>query len=240
MQVIIINSLVCACALTGFIIGSRNFSDKRMPLYLQLVTLALGCAFLGRLYNIVVIICDGAIPRTFNMGVLAAIGCFMFIFSANFGEMDSLCEKRLPGNRKFIWIGFAAPAVFAATAACIVVFSREDIMLRLAFAAVLVSVMLASYYNLKHLLIHDVDDGIIKSIRGYNLIALLLELLYAAEMAFDAFELEVGVSVVDILMSACLLAVVPVLKKEITNWRSPFENASGAKSAKKKAGGAAK
>ncbi len=84
------------------------------------------------------------------------------------------------------------------------------------------------------------DSGIIKSIRGYNLIALLLECLYAAEMAFDAFGLETCVFVVNILMSACLLAVIPVLKKEITNWKSPFDAVSGGKGEKKKAGGVAK
>lgn len=53
---IIINSVVCACALAGLIFGLMSFFRKRQPLYSQLVTLAIGCAFLGRLYNVVVII----------------------------------------------------------------------------------------------------------------------------------------------------------------------------------------
>ena len=216
---IIINSVVCACALAGLIIGLASFFRKRQPLYSQLVTLAIGCAFLGRLYNVVVIICDKEIPRTFNTGVLGTIGCFMFIFSANYGEMDSLCEKKLSGNRKYTFIGFAAPLLLAAEAACILAFSSRSFVLKVTYAAVLAFIMCAAYFNLKHLLIRDVEGGIIKSIRGYNLISLVLEFLYAAEILFDAFDKTKPKSIVYVLMSICLLAIIPVLKKEITSWK---------------------
>ena len=216
---IIINAVVCACALAGLVIGLASFFKKKQPQYSQLITLALGCAFLGRLYNIVVLVCDGSLPRTFNTGVLGTIGCFMFIFSANYGEMDSLCEKKLPGNRKYSYIALAAPAMLAAAAVMILLFSEESIMLRLTYAGEMGFIMFAAYFNLKHLLIKDVEGGIIRSIRGYNLIALLLELLYTAELVFDSFGLKKPKSAVYLLMSVCLLAVIPVLKKGISNWK---------------------
>ena len=37
----------------------------------------------------------------------------MLIFSANYGEMDSLCEKTA-GSKKFTFIGFAALLLLAA------------------------------------------------------------------------------------------------------------------------------
>ena len=215
---IIINSVVCVCALAGLIIGVSSFFRKRQPLYSQLVTLAVGCAFLGRLYNVVVILCDKEIPHTFNTGVLETIGCFMFIFSANYGEMDSLCEKKLEGNKKYTYIGFLAPAVLAAEAVCIIALSRRPFVLRATYAAVLLFIMFTAYFNLKHLLIRDVEGGIIKSIRGYNFIALALESLYAAEILFDAFGLYKPKSIIYLLMSTCLIVVIPVLKKEITSW----------------------
>ena len=235
---IIINSVVCACALAGLVIGLVSFFKKKQPLYSQLVTLAIGCAFLGRLYNIVVIICDGALPRTFNTGVLATIAFFMFIFSANYGEMDSLCEKKLPGNRKYSFIALAAPFLLEAEAIAVIAFSRQSIVLRLTYAAVLTFMMLAAYFNLKHLLIRDVEDGIIKSIRGYNLLALLLELLYGAELLFDAFDMLKPKSIVYLLMSVCLIAIIPLLKKEITSWKVHQEEEIAAFVGKNKQGGA--
>ena len=239
---IVINAVVCACALAGLIYGLVSFFKKRQPLYSQLVTLGIGCAFLGRLYNVVVIVCNDEIPSTFNTGVIATIGCFMFIFSANYGEMDSLCEKKLPGNKKYRVIGLAAPVLLAAEAACIVAFGSCGIVLRITYAAVLGFIMFAAYFNLKHLLIRDVEGGIIKSIRGYNLIALLLEFLYAAEMMLDAFEIIKPKSIVYVLMSICLLAIIPVLKREITSWKVRQRGGISASKNKKnkKQGGAAK
>lgn len=80
----------------------------------------------------------------FNTGVLATIGCFMFIFSANYGEMDSLCEKKLAGNKKFAFIGLLAPALLAAEAAAILAFSSRSFVLRLTYAAVLAFIMFAA------------------------------------------------------------------------------------------------
>ena len=236
---IMINSVVCACALAGLLIGLLSFFNKRQPLYSQLVTLAVGCAFLGRLYNIVVLICDGAIPRSFNTGVLATVGFFMFIFSANYGEIDSLCEKKLPGNRKYSFIALAAPVLLETEAVLIVAFSGGSLVLRLTYAGVLTFIMLAAYFNLKHLLIKDVKGGFVGSIRGYNLIALLLELLYAAEIVFDAFDMYKPKSIVYLLMSVCLVAIIPVLKKEISNWKKCQKEELSAAFGNKKPGGAA-
>ena len=65
----------------------------------------------------------------------------------------------------------------------------------------------------------DVEFGIIGSIRGYNLIALMLELLYTAEIALDAFELVTLKSIVYLLMSICLLIIIPILKRGGKKWK---------------------
>lgn len=68
-------------------------------------------------------------------------------------------------------------------------------------------------------MVHDVEFGIIGSIRGYNLIALLLELFYTAEIAFDAFDLITVKSVVYAFMSICLLIIIPILKRGGEKWK---------------------
>lgn len=215
---VIINLVVCVCALAGFIMGVHAYFKPKQPLYSQMVTIALGCAALGRLYNAAVIICDGEIPRTFNTGVLATIGCFMFFFSANYGQMDSLCDMEDKKNRKFRWVALLAPMILLVSAVFIL-FSHNTLIYRVTCAVEILFIMLASYYNLKHLMIHDVEFGIIGSIRGYNLIALLLELLYTAEIAFDAFDLITVKSIVYVFMSICLLIIIPILKRGGKKWK---------------------
>ena len=216
---VIINLVVCACALTGFIMGVHIYFKKNQPLYAQMVTIALGCASLGRLYNAAVIVCDGEIPRTFNTGILATIGCFMFFFSANFGQMDSLCDMSDRKNGKYRWLALAAPLLLLPAALLIWFRCEENLTYRFVSALQIIFIMTASYYNCKHLMIRDVESGIIGSIRGYNLTALLLELLYTLEIFFDAFAMEAPKSIVYLLMSICLLLVIPVLKKGGKKWK---------------------
>ena len=215
---VIINLVVCVCALAGFIMGVHTYFKPRQPLYSQMVTIALGCAALGRLYNAAAIVCGGEIPRTFNTGVLATIGCFMFFFSANYGQMDSLCDMGEKSNRKIRWIALLAPLVLLG-AAVLVMLSGNDLIYRITCMAEILFVMLASYYNLKHLLIHDVAFGIIGSIRGYNLIALLLEALYTAEIVLDVYEFVNVKNIIYVLMSICLLVMIPVLKRGGKKWK---------------------
>ena len=189
-----------------------------------MITIALGCASLGRLYNIVKIITEDGVPMTFNAGVLATIGCFMFLFSANFGEMDSLCDMSYPHNKAISIAALAAPAMLISAAAVIVIFGYYSAVLRITYAVEILFISLASYFNCKHLFIRDDEYGIFTNIRGYNLLSLLLGFFYTAELVMDIFEIIRPKSILYILMSACLLGIVPVLNKGFTRWRSPKKN----------------
>lgn len=219
MILIITNLLMCICAAVGFVNGAILFYKNNQPLYSQMATSALGCAALGRLYNIAVIFCGDGIPRTFNTGMLAGIGCFLFLFCANFGQMDSLCDMDDPKNKPIRFLALLAPLVLIWTGVFIVAMSPERLIYKVTLVIVLLVIMLASYYNLKHLLIHDVEFGIIRSIRGYNLVVLLLELLSSAEIGLTAFSLEKPLIPVQLLMCVCFVVMIPALKKGGQQWK---------------------
>lgn len=216
---IITNFLMCICAAIGFSCGAVQYFKKNQPLYSQMVTAALGCAALGRLYNLAVIVCGDGIPRTFNTGMLAAIGCFLFFFSANYGQMDSLCDMDEPKNKPIRFLALLAPLVLIWTGVFIIAFCPERLIYKVTLSIVLLFIMLASYYNLKHLMIHDVESGIIRSIRGYNLVALLLELLSSAEIGLTAFSLDKPLIPVQLLMCVCFVVMIPALKKGGQQWK---------------------
>ncbi len=216
---ILVNLLLCICAAAGFLHGALTYFKPKAALYAQMITSAMGCAALGRLYYIAVLVCDGSIPRTFNTGVLATIGCFMFIFSANFGQMDSLCDMSEPKNKKVRFLALLAPLLLLGAAVGIWIFCGERLVLKVTAMVQIVFLMQASYFNCKHLLIHDVEFGIIGSIRGYNLVMLLLELLYTAEIVCNVFLWEKLLLIVSLAMSVCLLLVIPMLKKGGKRWK---------------------
>lgn len=216
---LIVNLIVCVCALAGFIYGVHIYFKPRQPLYLQMVTIALGCASLGRLYHAAVLVCDGDIPRTFNTGVLAVIGCFLFFFSANYGQMDSLCDMEDQRNQKVRLLALIVPVILLSAAVFVLLAKNEGFVYRISAAAEIFVIMLASYYNSKHLMIHDVEAGILGSIRGYNLLALLLEVLYTAEIVLDTNNLLILKSIVLVIMSAVFLLLMPVLRKGGKKWK---------------------
>ncbi|MBR4319835.1 MAG: hypothetical protein IKP69_07270 [Oscillospiraceae bacterium] len=215
---ITINLIVCICATIGFIMGVHAYFKQHQPLYAQMTTIALGCASLGRLYNVAVIVCDGDIPHTFNIGILAVVGCFLFFFSANHNQIDSLCDMTNPKNAKFKYIALIAPAIQAIVAGIVFFASDGKLALRISYLAEFLSIMLASYYNCKHLLIHDTDSGFIDSVRGYNLLVLITGFLYTSEITCDAFEVVIPKSFIYALMSICLLSIIPVLKRGVKKW----------------------
>ena len=219
---IMINAFVCLSALIGFFLGAYFARKRKLPMYYRMVTIAIGCAALGRLYNIAVIVCDGKLPKTFNTGMLAAVGCFMFILSANYDEMDSLCDMSDPGNKHLRLYAFAAPLVLAVCAAIFLFMSSISLVLKGTYSVEILFIMLASYFNFKHLIAHDVDLGVIKSLRLYNLLALLLEMLYTAEIMLDAFGAVKAKSLVYLLMCICLATITPVLKSGIMKWKKPL------------------
>ena len=74
-------------------------------------------------------------------------------------------------------------------------------------------IALATYFHLKHLVIPDVDYGVIRSIRKYNLLALIYAFLCMAEMLLFSVRFPVGSVVVCVLLCITLLIFVPVLER---------------------------
>jgi hypothetical protein len=58
----------------------------------------------------------------------------------------------------------------------------------------------------------------------------MLAFLYTAEIVLDAFEFVRVKNIVYVLMSACLLMIIPALEKGMTKWRAkPAKNRRKAK-----------
>ena len=103
----------------GFIYGLFRFfrkdSEANASLtYLRMIVFGIRCAMLGRLYGTLMLLVKGEYYPGFNVGMLGIIGSFLFFFSANFGQLDSVVDD---GSSKFIKariIALAAPFSVAA------------------------------------------------------------------------------------------------------------------------------
>ena len=206
-----------AWTVIGFIIGSCCFLRKGGALYPKMVTMGIGCAMLGRLYNVAALLAGVHTRTEFNVGLLGVTGSILFLYAANYGQIDSLTDDGSRENRKYRRLAWLAPLADLLLFLPVLT-ARTNIETKAVCGAVTFFAMLASYYHLKHLIIPDVLCGIARSIRGYNIIALI----YCAASVFEftayvcdwMFPLHVAYTIGGL----CLVLITPVLKKGVRSW----------------------
>ena len=115
-------------------------------------------------------------------------------------------------------ISFAAPVVVLAIW-CVITAANGFNGSTIAQGIVTLFIAQASYFHLKHLIIKDVDYGLIRSIRSYNLLALVYALLCMLEMLTKSFNLPAAcVVIIYVLQCAVMLAFVPELERGVKKW----------------------
>ena len=205
------------CAAIGFGYGIFRFFRSKSALYIRMIVFALGCAMLGRLFETLLLLVSGQIGSGFHVGMLGVAGSFLFLFSANFGQMDSLVDD---GSKQFLKtriIALIAPIVIIAMWG---VLASKGFTAKTAIIGIeTLIIAMAAYYHLKHIIIKDVDFGLIRVIRNYNILALVYAFLCMAEILIKSFNLSfVFVIIVYVLQCAVMLAFVPVLERGVNKW----------------------
>ena len=216
--ILISNIITCVCAFAGFIYGIIKFFKPKKAVYAQMITLAVGCVAFGRLYQVVRLLTGGDMFNGFQLGVFGVVGSLLFLFSANFGAMDSLADDKSKKFLKYRLIAIAAPA--AALILYILFILTTDLpkSVKIASALVTVFVMAASYFHLKHLIFPDVDFGVIKCLKPYNLLALIYTFLCLSEMIVIGLGSEIGILTAGVLIGAAQIGIVISPERGIKKW----------------------
>ena len=206
------------CAGIGFGYGLFRFFRDESALYVRMIIFGVGCAMLGRLFTTLLVLVTGDLFDGFNVGMLGIIGSFLFFFSANYGQMDSIVDDGSPKFRKTRIIALAAPLTVVALW-CVIAATYGIDSSSIWVGIEMLFLALASYFHLKHLIIEDVSFGLIRSIRSYNLLSLIYALLCISEVLVDVLNLPAAFSViVCVLECAVLLAFIPVLERGVKKW----------------------
>ena len=216
--ILIANIIICVCAFIGFIYGMIKFFKPKKAVYAQMITLAVGCVAFGRLYQVVRLVTGGDMFNGFQLGVFGVIGSLLFLFSANFGTMDSLADDRSKKFIKYRIIAFAAPVVALILYILFIFFTDLPRSVKVASALVTVFVMQAGYFHLKHLIFPDVDFGVIKCLKPYNLLALIYTFLCLSEMIVIGLGNEIGILIAGVLIGAVQIGVVISVEKGMKKW----------------------
>lgn len=216
--VVFTNIYLLACAALGLAYGLYALYRRKMPMYYQLIVYAVCALVFSRLYYVVAVACYGGVPDIFNIGFIGEAAFLLFLFFANYGQIDMLVDDRksLPLRYRVI------PVILPAAELLISVFalqsSATDLSVRLSYCAVSILAGFAGYLNMKHLIVPDVEDGIVKTIRGFNLLAILTELALVAELGFSCFGLTHFILPTQIVSGLLYVAILPILSREVKKW----------------------
>ena len=211
------NALISLLSFVGFIYGIVTVIKTTKALYYIMIIASVGTTAFSRLYEAVHMWITEEYFDGFHIGIIGNIASFLFIFTANYGVMDSLGDDKSPRFRKYRLIALSADAVLLGLYIPILL-SDASFTIKLCYGLIFVMMMCSSYYNLKHLILPDVDYGIIRCIKGYNFIMLCYTLLFALERIALVYDMDIVLYIASVGIAIASVLTIPVLRKGVLKW----------------------
>ena len=102
-----------SATLFSFIYGLNKFFKKGKPLFLQSITMAMGCHALGSIYHLCQTLTTETVLEGFTPAYLGRIGFFLFLIAASYGQMDRIVDDGSEKIRPSRYIALIAPVLAA-------------------------------------------------------------------------------------------------------------------------------
>lgn len=189
--------------------GIVTLLSGKTPLFYKISVYAFCCNLLSVFYSILhrLLLPD---MGGFHVGFFGHAGTFFFLFSSYFGALDRLADGGEKQYRKYRFTALL-PSAFILACSFANILLKNGIWRQL----LLLPVAATAYYCCKHLILPDVEMGIIKVMRPYNAVILLICLI-------QPFVLSSAVSVPAPLINAVnavlTVAALPLAYRGCRKW----------------------
>lgn len=205
----------------AFAYGVKNFFKKGKAFYLQIVTMAMGCYAMGSFYHLCQALTSDEVVDGFTAAYLGKIGFFLFLYTANYGQIDGLMDDGAPELKKTRRLALLAPlAVALLYIPCAL--TEMPVSTKITYALVWIAAMLSSYYNFKHAIISDFGYGFAKAIRPYNISAtalIFIELLvHVLWCNYDIAYGFVWIAIASVIFGVTSVITMVKLRKGVEAW----------------------
>lgn len=212
------SGLPLLCSVVALILYREMLFNSNKALFPKLIFLGVGCVALGALNDVVYLLVLRTQTNGIYVGFLGILGCFLFLLSANYGQLDRLFDDSSKVFRKYRFIAILAPVTILAI--FIPIFFSPDLPVTMCIFAFLgwLPVTCASYYNFKHSILPDCGFMFVKAVRPYNITAVILEISYTLHIVMRTYQLTVGVIITAVFISVSLVALLHFAKKGVSKW----------------------
>ncbi len=187
-------------------------------MYFQLLTFGIGCFALSKLFCVLCLLTIKELPYPFNVGYLGYTGCFAFLFSAHYGQLDSIIDDGGEETKMARRLGFLAPAVMLFLIAMLM-FSSLPVIEKFILGVIYLPALAGSYYNLKHLLADDCGFLFLQAIRPCNIPILFIYVLGLGRVFFEMMGMLELTLVCSILLSIAMVTLIIMAERGHKQWR---------------------
>jgi hypothetical protein len=210
--------LPLSATMFSFVFGLRHFFKRGKPLFLQSITMAMGCHSLGSIYQLCLMLTNETTFEGFTPAYLGRIGFFLFFIAASYGQMDRIIDDGTPAIRSSRTTALIAPVralLLYFPHACV---SDLPIATKVSILLVWLPALVSVYFNLKHAIIPDCGFGFVKAIKPYNLIAAGLG--FAELLCLTAWNYDNNILIVitSVIFSVLCVAIMIAAKKGAEKW----------------------
>lgn len=201
-----------------FVYGLRHFFKRGKPLFLQSITMAMGCHSLGAVYRLCLMLTAAEVSLGFTPAYLGQIGFFLFFIAASYGQMDRILDDGSAVTRPSRFLALVAPVCAALVYIPIACVPTPAAATRVSCLVVWIPAMVSLYFLLKHAVIPDCDFGFVKAIKPYNTLVLCLEFSELLCLTAWAYYDPVLLALSTVLFGVLCICTMVAAKKGVEKW----------------------
>ena len=210
--------LPLSATMFSFIFGLKHFFKRGKPLFLQSITMAMGCHSLGSIYHLCMVLTSETMLEGFTPAYLGRIGFFLFFIAASYGQMDRIVDDGTATTRPSRYIALIAPVCASLLYIPNICTGDLPTSTKVSVLLVWIPALFSVYFNFKHTIIPDCDFGFVKAIKPYNMLAVGLG--FAELLCLTAWNYHHNVSIVitSVVFSVFCVAIMITAKKGAEKW----------------------
>ena len=203
-----------AASLAALVWGGALCARRKQPLFFKILLFAAASYFLDALFEGCWLLVYGAAPEGFHVGYLGCVGMWFFLFSSYFGAIDRLADGGERMYRPYRLTALLAPlAVLGLTIWSVTLWGAAA---SLPLLLLVIPMGATLFFALKHLLLPDVETGIIRVMRPYNALVLLLGLCQIVTLMPGVSGTATLAST--LLTSLLVVAMLPTSERGVQKW----------------------